>query len=101
MSIADKIHQRGITMADKKAQSKRILPTAPERSSKEDSAYKNGFNAGEKSGIRQGQDKVRKLVLDFLEERYMRPDVKRNTPKAEAILAVTADLAVMLKEHKI
>lgn len=51
------------------------------------------FNKGKS----EGKLEVRKQVLDFLEEAYMKPNVKRKTPLAEGILELVRELSELMK----
>lgn len=52
--------------------------------------------AAQENGKREGRREVRKEVLDFLEQEYMKPEVKRGTPRAEGILELVTALATLM-----
>lgn len=56
------------------------------------SQYKAGYDEGEK----EGREKGRREILSLLEERYMQPDVERNTPMAQAILKIAREMSLIL-----
>jgi hypothetical protein len=49
------------------------------------------------NGVSEGRREVRKQVLDFLEEAYMKPNVKHKTPLAEGILDLARELSELMK----
>lgn len=51
--------------------------------------FTEGFDQGETHAVKS----TRRAVLDYLETKYLRRDVERGTPEAQAILQVAADLA--------
>lgn len=69
------------------------LPTAPTK----ESQYDRGFNAGLATGRLKGRQEVRKQVLDFLQEKYMNPEVVRGGEYGKEILALTGELSKLLK----
>jgi len=48
-------------------------------------------------GKREGIQEVRNQVLTYLEEKYMDPNVVRETPLAEEILTIARELSAMMK----
>lgn len=56
-----------------------------------------GFNAGVAQGRIEGGREVANKILDWVQNRYLSPDVKRKTPFAEDILKLAGDLAQALR----
>lgn len=48
-------------------------------------------------GFNDAAVQIRKVVLDYLEAKYMAADTERGTPRAEAILEITRELTEIVK----
>lgn len=48
-------------------------------------------------GRKEGREGLRKEVLDWLEAKYMAPEIERKTPEAEAILSLARELSLFMK----
>lgn len=58
------------------------------------SEFQNGLN----EGIQQGKKEMMKQVLDWLEEQYLNPKVKRGSERGQAILEVAHELSRAVRE---
>lgn len=57
------------------------------------------FSRGIAEGIKRGKEHTRKEVLDYLEARYLKRTVRKNTPEGQAILSLARDVARFLREQ--
>lgn len=52
------------------------------------------------SGVEQGREEYRKKALTYLEKKYMDPSLVAGSEYARAILEITRELSLALKEDK-
>lgn len=76
-------------------------PTPQGELTPEAQAFHDGVEEGLKMGFREGQMKERAKILTLLEERYMGNDIRRGTPRADALLEMATFVANYYRDHPI